>query len=75
MHKRTEQKRDFDGRVPKKALERLREAESFIGSPVNSLFMDELSGRPRQRWLDSVRDILRANGIEPENLEGPWHTF
>lgn len=56
------------------ALERLREAESFIGSPVNDLFMDNMTGNPRQRWLDSVRRILKANGIEPENLGGRWHT-
>jgi hypothetical protein len=56
------------------ALERLREAESFIGSPVNELFMDNLTDKPRQRWLDSVRQILRANGIEPENLGGRWQT-
>ena len=56
------------------ALERLREAESFVGSPVNDLFMDGLTGNPRQRWLDSVRRILLANGVEPENLPGVWHT-
>ena len=53
------------------ALERLREAESFLGSPVNELFLDK---NWRQRWLDSVRHILKVNGIEPENLDGPWHT-
>lgn len=56
------------------ALERLCEAESFIGSPVNELFFDELDGNPRQQWLDSVRKILKANEIEPENLSGRWQT-
>lgn len=56
------------------ALERLREAESFIGSPVNHLFMDDLSPDHRKNWLRSVREILTANGIEPENLAGPWRT-
>jgi hypothetical protein len=56
------------------ALERLREAESFVGSPVTVMFMDEVSPEHRKQWLDSVRRILVANGIEPENLEGRWHT-
>lgn len=56
------------------ALERLREAESFIGSPVNHLFSDGLDSRYRKDWLKSVREILTANNIEPENLEGRWHT-
>lgn len=60
-------------KMAKEALERLREAESFIGSPVE-LLMDNLSFNPRQAWLNSVREILKANKIEPENLEGRWHT-
>lgn len=56
------------------ALERLREAESFIGSPVNDLFFDDFDSDPRRRWLASVREILRANKIKPENLAGRWHT-
>lgn len=61
--------------MEKEALERLREAESFIGSPVNDLFGDDFSHDPRGTWLRSVREILVANGIEPENLAGRWHTF
>src|SRR5689334_5567649 len=65
----------FDDQPPTDdALERLREAESFVGAPINELFMDNLTGNPRQKWLDSVRRILLANGIEPENLDGRWHT-
>jgi hypothetical protein len=56
------------------ALERLREAESFIGSPINELFFDNLDGDPRREWLRSVRKILKASGIKPENLAGRWRT-
>jgi hypothetical protein len=58
----------------REALERLREAESFIGSPVNELFMDRLNPQHRRDWLKSVRAILTDNGIEPENLDGEWRT-
>jgi hypothetical protein len=61
-------------KMSKEALERLREAESFIGSPINELFMDRMSNNPRQGWLNSVREILKANGIEPENLDGRWQS-
>jgi len=61
-------------KMTNEALERLREAESFIGAPINSLFMDNLTGDPRREWLRSVREILKVNGIEPENLSGRWHT-
>jgi hypothetical protein len=60
--------------MAEEALQRLSEAESFIGSPINTLFGDDFHANPRQRWLDSVRKILTANGIEPENLDGRWHT-
>ena len=56
------------------ALERLREAESFVGSPVNELFGDNFVDNPRQKWLDSVRRILLENGIKPENLRCRWRT-
>ncbi len=56
------------------ALERLREAESFIGSEVTEMFMDEVQPSYRLDWLRSVRQILKDNGIEPENLSGKWHT-
>jgi len=61
-------------KMEKEALDRLSEAESFIGSPINELFGDDFSTSPRQRWLDSVRKILTANGITPENLSGRWKT-
>ena len=58
------------------ALERLREAESILGSEVCRTFLDtqQVGAESRQRWLDSVRIILKKNGIEPENLRGLWHT-
>jgi hypothetical protein len=59
---------------PVEALERLREAESFIGSQTTRLFLDDANPRFRLGWLRSVRAILKANDIEPENLEGLWHT-
>lgn len=62
-------------KMEQEALERLREAESFIGSPINELFSDNLYGNPRQQWLDSVRAILIVNKVEPENLDGKWDTF
>jgi hypothetical protein len=55
------------------ALEKLREAESMIGSPVTEMFMDRFPEHRRQ-WLRSVRELLSKNKIEPENLDGPWHT-
>jgi len=61
-------------KLEKEALERLSEAESFIGSPSTEMFMDNLDGEPRKKWLASVRKILTANGIKPENLSGPWRT-
>jgi hypothetical protein len=57
-----------------KVLERLREAESFVGSPVTEMFMDNVNPEFRLVWLRSVRDLLKENGIEPENLSGRWRT-
>jgi len=61
-------------KLEREALERLREAESFVGSPVTEMFMDDVNPEYRQKWLASVRKILQTNGIEPENLCGRWHT-
>jgi hypothetical protein len=54
------------------ALERLREAESILGSPTTEMppFTDE----GRQRWLEQTRVLLAECGIEAENLSGRWHT-
>lgn len=59
-------------KMQKEALERLREAESFIGSPATETI--PLFREARLTWLKSVRVILRNNNVEPENLSGPWHT-
>ena len=56
------------------ALERLREAESFVGSPVTRMFLDDVAPENRLRWLQGVREVLRANNVEVENLPGRWHT-
>jgi len=61
-------------KLESEALERLREAESFVGSPVTEMFMDDVNPEYRQKWLASVRKILQTNGIKPENLSGRWHT-
>jgi hypothetical protein len=55
------------------ALQSTREAESLIGSPVTQMFMDSFPEH-RLAWLREARKILRANGVKPENLDGPWHT-
>ena len=55
------------------ALERLREAESMIGSEATQMFMDE---HPEHRlsWLSLTRSLLRQCGVKPENLSGRWKT-
>lgn len=60
-------------KMESEALQRLREAESLIGSPVTEMFMDSFPEH-RRGWLKSVREVLTANNIEPENLAGRWHT-
>jgi hypothetical protein len=61
-------------RMEAEALERLREAESFVGTEMSELFGDEMAPSGRQKWLDSVRHILLANKVPIENLSGRWHT-
>jgi hypothetical protein len=56
------------------ALERLRSAESMIGTPHTNMFMDAAAPEHRLRWLRETRALLKVNGVEPENLDGPWHT-
>ncbi len=55
------------------ALDLLRAAESFVGSPVTEMFMDNFPEH-RLMWLRETRAVLKLNGIEPENLSGEWHT-
>jgi hypothetical protein len=55
------------------ALERLREAESLIGSETTVMLMDNFPEH-RLMWLRLTRSLLRQCGIEPENLAGRWHT-
>lgn len=55
-------------------LERLREAESLIGSPTTMMFIDKIDPEHRLQWLRSVRTLLTKHQIEPENLPGRWHT-
>ena len=57
-----------------KTLNRLREAESLIGSPTTEMFMDQVAPEHRLEWLRSTREILTAHGVKPENLSGRWHT-
>ena len=58
----------------KELLEKLREAESIMGSPTTEMFMDRAAPEHRLNWLRSARKLLESNGVEPENLPGRWHT-
>jgi predicted Zn-dependent peptidase len=56
------------------ALERLREAESFVGSEMTQMFLDNMNPEHRLGWLRLVRSLLRQCNIPVENLSGRWHT-
>lgn len=60
-------------RKENEVLEQLRAAESLIGTPTTEMFMDQFPEH-RLKWLRETRALLELNGIEPENLDGRWHT-
>jgi hypothetical protein len=58
----------------KAVLNKLREAESLIGTETTKMFMDIINPEHRLGWLRETRALLKQNSIEPENLSGEWHT-
>jgi predicted Zn-dependent peptidase len=56
------------------ALERLREAESLIGTETTHMFLDDVNPEHRLMWLRLVRSLLRQCNIPVENLSGRWRT-
>jgi hypothetical protein len=75
----SEKEKDMPKKVAKRevefiaALERLREAESLIGTETTTMLMDNFPEH-RLMWLRLTRALLRQCGIQPENLGGRWQT-
>ena len=63
---------EFETKHYAECLERLREAESILGTSVTKT--PPFTREGRLRWLRSTRRLLVEAGIEVENLFGEWST-
>ena len=64
---------EFETKHYEEMLERLREAESILGSEVTET--PPFTREGRLRWLKQTRELLHQAGVEPENLMGEWRTY